>query len=152
MPLEPHSSRNSREKTYGFCLQSHPLLVWASTHSGFFNVRKPLPPYHSKLWFPLIAVSIAEAVDTPPLSLRPFQGQPPTTITCISLHLSFLQKLSGWAWQSRNMWALTHPERSPPSEDCSVQGIMVKGKFLAVPQNFPTGLGSRVHHHPQLAQ
>lgn len=128
-----------------------PTIYSGLLRQWFPQCSKLFSPLLFKPLFPLIPVNGPEAVNIPLLSLRPFLGQPPIAISCISLHESFLQKLSVWAWQARNM-SVTHPERSPQASADRVQEIMVRGMFLALPYYFPKGLNIGVQCHLQLTQ
>ena len=70
-------------------LQCHP--VTSGLHRWQFP-QSSLPPPPFQAMALISTVNVAEAARVPPSSLRPFRGQPPTAISCISLHECFLQK------------------------------------------------------------
>lgn len=72
-------------------LQCHP--VTSGLHRWQFP-QSSLPPPPFQAMALISTVNVAEAAGVPPSSIRPFRGQPPSAISCISLQEGFLQKPS----------------------------------------------------------
>lgn len=107
--LEPHSFEELTWESLWVLASMSPTVNLGLHRQWFPQCSKPLSPLLSKPLFPLIPVNAAEAVNIPLSPLRSFQGQPPTAISCISLHESFPQKticlgLAGQEYMANPSW------------------------------------------------